>query len=80
MNIQIQLTEKLEQAGVQSSLSPKDKSVLAFVSNYPGCKSGEIAKQLVIPNPTIKKILKVLTDKGHLEKHGVGRGTNYTIN
>ena len=79
-SIQGQLMAKLEQAGIKSSLSPKEKSVLAFIANYPGCKSGTIAKKLEIPNPTVKKILKILVDKNLLEKHGIGPGTNYSIN
>jgi Fic family protein len=79
LNIQEQLMNKLEQTGIESSLSPKEKSVLAIIANNPGCKSGTIAKKLEIPNPTIKKILKSLTDKNIIEKHSVGPGTNYTI-
>lgn len=78
-NIQGQLMDKLMQTGIESSLSPKEKSVLAFIANYPGCKSGTIAKKLQIPNPTVKKILKVLTNNNLIEKHGIGPGTNYTI-
>jgi len=80
LNIQEQLMMKLEQTGIESNLSPKEKSVLTIIANYPGCKSGIIAKKLLIPNPTIKKILKSLTDKKLIEKHGAGPGTNYTIN
>lgn len=80
LNIQEQLMKKLEQTGIESNLSPKEKSVLTIIANYPGCKSGRIAKKLQIPNPTIKKILRSLTDKRLIEKHGVGPGTNYTIN
>ena len=80
LNIQEQLMMKLEQTGIESNLSPKEKSVLTIIANYPGCKSGIIAKKLQIPNPTIKKILKSLTDKKLIEKHSAGPGTNYTIN
>jgi DNA-binding MarR family transcriptional regulator len=60
-------------------LSPKEKSVLSYISNYPGCKSGAIANKLEIPNPTVKKILRKLIDIKLIEKHGVGPGTNYSI-
>lgn len=80
INIQEQLMVKLEQSGIESNLSPKEKSVLAFIANYPGCKSGKIAMKLEIPNPSVKKILKNLTNQNLIEKHGVGPGTNYTIN
>lgn len=79
MNIQQQLMDKLSQSGAESKLSPKAKSVLALIANYPGCKSGMIANKLQIPNPTVKKILKRLTDLHFIVKHGVGPGTNYTI-
>lgn len=80
MNIQDQLTKKLEQTGIQTSLSPKEKSILTFIGNYPGTKSGAIAKRLEIPSPTVKKILKKLVQQRLIEKHGVGKGTNYSIN
>lgn len=79
MNIQEQLTTKLKQTGIESSLSPKEKSVMAVIANQPGCSSGIIATKLNIPNPTIKKILKSLIVQNLIEKNGVGRGTNYTI-
>ena len=80
LNIQEQLMNKLKQTGIESSLSPKEKSVLAIIANYPGCKSGTIAKKHNIPSPTVKKILRSLTDINLIEKHGIGPGTNYTIN
>jgi len=79
INIQNQLMEKLSQQGVESSLSPKEKSVLLFISNNSGTKSGEIAVKLNIPNPTVKKILSVLVNKNLIEKYGVGPGTNYGL-
>jgi len=79
INIQEQLMKKLEQTGIESGLSPKEKSILSFISNYPGCKSGAIANKLKIPNPTVKKILRKLIDIKLIEKHGVGPGTNYSI-
>jgi len=80
INIQDQLMKKLEQSGLESSLSSKEKSIYIFISNHSGCKSGIIAERLKIPNPTVKKILNNLTGKGLIEKHGIGRGTNYTAN
>ncbi len=79
-NIQSQLLTKLEEAGTSSTLSPKEKSILSFISNHPGSKSGAIATKLQIPNPTVKRILKELTQKSFITKHGVGPGTNYSIN
>ena len=78
-NIQKQLLIKLESKGVETRLSPREKSILTFVENNPGCKSGEIAKKLGIPSPTVKRILPELIMKKLIEKFGTGPGTNYSI-
>ena len=78
-NIQEQLMQKLEQNGVEIQLSPKEKSIITFIGNNAGCKSGEIAKKLGIPSPTIKRLLPDLIEKNLIEKHGIGPGTNYSI-
>jgi len=79
LNIQGQLMKKLETKGVENQLSPKEKSILTFISNNAGCKSGDIAKRLGIPSPTIKRILPDLISKNLIEKYGTGPGTNYSI-
>ncbi len=78
-NIQNQLLNKLEQSGIEAQLSPREKSIITFIGNNPGCKSGEIAKKLDIPSPTVKRILPELINKNLIEKHGIGPGTNYSI-
>ena len=78
-NIQEQLMEKLEIKGIDAKLSPKEKSILTFIENHAGCKSGDIAKKLAIPSPTVKRILPGLIEKNLIEKHGIGPGTNYSI-
>jgi len=78
-NIQTKLSKKLESKGVHTKLTPKEKSVVSFIENYPGCKSGDIAKKLGIPSPTVKRILPKLIEFKLIEKHGVGPGTNYTL-
>lgn len=78
-NIQEQLMLKLEQSGVEIQLSPREKSILTFIGNNVGCKSGEIAKKLGIPSPTIKRLLPELIEKNLIEKHGIGPSTNYSI-
>ena len=78
-NIQEQLIKKLEIKGVETKLSPKEKSILTFIENHAGCKSGDIAKRLAIPSPTVKRILPSLIEKNLIEKHGIGPGTNYSI-
>ena len=75
-NIQLKLSEKLKVKGVETSLTPKEKSVVSFIENYPGCKSGDIAKKLGIPSPTVKRILPKLIQLKLITKHGVGPGTN----
>jgi Fic family protein len=77
-NIQGQLMQKLEQSGVEIKLSPREKSILTFIGNNAGCKSGEIAKKLGIPSPTIKRILPDLIEKNLIEKYGNGASTNYS--
>jgi len=78
-NIQKQLLEKLTVQGVETKLSPREKAIISFIGNYAGCKSGDIAKKLGIPSPTVKRILPSLIEKNLIEKHGLGPGTNYTI-
>ena len=78
-NIQEQLILKLKQSGVEIKLSPREKSILTFIGNNAGCKSGEIANKLGIPSPTIKRILPILIEKNLIEKHGNGASTNYSI-
>jgi Fic family protein len=77
-NIQTQLVNKLEQSGIETQLSPREKSIITFIGNNPGCKSGDIAKKLNIPNPTVKRILPELIKKNLIVKHGTGPGTNYS--
>ena len=77
--IQGHLMNKLDIKGIEATLSPKEKSILTFIGNHPGCKSGDIAKKLGIPSPTVKRILPDLIEKNMIEKHGSGPGTNYSI-
>jgi Fic family protein len=78
-NIQTQLKNKLYSEGVEQELSPRERSILVFISDHPGSKSGEVSQKLDIPSPTVKRILAELTSKGLLEKFGAGPGTNYSI-
>jgi Fic family protein len=78
-NIQEQLMLKLNHNGIEIQLSPREKSILTFIENNVGCKSGEIAKKLGIPSPTIKRILPQLIEKNLIQKHGNGASTNYSI-
>ncbi len=78
-NIQTKLMIKLESKGVETRLSPREKSILTFIENNSGCKSGDISQKLGIPSPTVKRILPELIEKNLIEKFGTGPGTNYSI-
>ena len=78
-NIQLQLMMKLHKSGLETQLSPREKSIYTIIQNRPNIQSGEIAEKLAIPAPTVKRILSELNHKGLLEKHGRGRSVNYTI-
>ncbi len=79
LNIQQKLMKKLEIKGTKAKLSPREKSILTYIENNPGCKSGEIANKLHIPNPTVKRILAKLVNENLIEKYGIGAGTNYLV-
>jgi Fic family protein len=76
-SIQTQLMEKLEQSGMETQLSPREKAILTVIQNYSGLKSSEIAEKLAIPKPTVKRILSDLQSKEMIEKQGRGRSTVY---
>lgn len=78
-NIQDQLMHKLEQQEVDVELSSREKTIYNYICNNAGCKSGEMAKQLGIPSPTVKKVLPSLIEKKLIVKSGVGPGTNYSV-
>ena len=63
----------------ETQSSPREKAVLAFVGNYPGCKSGQIAGKLAIPSPTVKRILADLLTQRRLTKEGKGPATVYYV-
>ena len=71
--------QKLEVKGIKTKLSPKERSILSYIESNPGSKSGEIAKKLQIPNPTVKRLLTKLLKENLIEKYGIGAGTNYAI-
>ena len=70
---------ELEIESEETRLSPREKSIIVFISNNAGCKSGQIAKRLGIPSPTVKRILPDLIEKNLIEKFGIGPGTNYSV-
>jgi Fic family protein len=78
-NIQSQLMTKLQKSGLETQLSPKEKSIFTIIQNRPNIQSGQIAEKLAIPAPTVKRILSELLNKGLIEKQGSGRNVSYTI-
>ena len=79
LHIQQMLLLKLQQDGVESGLTPKERTELLMVREYSGIKSGALAAKLSIPNPTIKRLLSTLVKQNLIEKEGVGRGTSYRV-
>ena len=78
-NIQLQLITKLNKSGLETKLSPREKSIFMIIQNRPNIQSGKIAEKLAIPAPTVKRILSELLKKGLIEKQGSGRNVSYTI-
>ena len=78
-NVQQQLLQKLRTDGTESQLLPREKAILLFVENNPGCRSGVIASRLAIPAPTVKKILSILVERGLIARRGSGPGLNYVL-
>ena len=78
-NIQSQLMTKLNKSGIETQLSPKEKSIFVIIQNRPNIQSGEISEKLAIPAPTVKRMLAALIKKGLIEKQGSGRNVSYTV-
>ena len=66
-NIQSQLMTKLNKSGLETQLSPKEKSIFMIIQNRPNIQSGGISEKLAIPSPTVKRILSELINKGLIE-------------
>ena len=80
LNVQQQLMQKLAAREIETQSSPREKMVLTFIGNYPGCKSGQIAGKLAIPSPTVKRILAELITQQQIKKEGRGPATVYYVN
>lgn len=80
LKVQQQLLQKLTVHETDTQTSPREKAVLAFIGNYPGCKSGQIAEKLAIPSPTVKRMLAELLGQERIRKEGKGPATIYYIN
>ncbi|MCP9237728.1 Fic family protein [Lewinella sp. JB7] len=79
INVQDKLSRKLERSDVKGSMSPKEKQVYTYIAINPGCKSGQVSKDLSIPKPTAKRIIADMVSRDILEKFGRGAGVNYSI-
>ncbi len=78
-NIQTQLLTKLQNDGMETQLSHKEKSIYMIIQNYPNIQSGEIAEKLTIPAPTVKRLLSTLLKKEFIQRQGQGRNVSYSI-
>lgn len=79
-NIQESLMEKLQPKDIAGEqLPPREKLVVSFVQNNPGCKSGNIAARLGLSRTIVIRLISVLIEKNLIEKHGIGSATYYTI-
>lgn len=73
------LESKLEHvSGADTTLSRNALNILGAFDSRAEWSSGELSQHLGMNIDTVKKILRNLTDNGHLVKHGNGRTTFYT--
>lgn len=77
VNIQEQLLAKLRESQTEKPISQREKRILFFIQNHPGCKSGEIATKLGMALPTVKKTLADMILKGLIIREGMGKATEY---
>lgn len=77
-NIQDQLLHKLQHKSNGVQLSPREQEVLRFVQSHPATGSGKLADALKVSLRTVQQILKVLLEKGLIEKKGIGKATTYS--
>jgi len=78
-NIQVQLMKKLQLHNTDEQLLPREKLIINFIQNHPGCKSGAIAKGLNISRNIVIRVLFILIEKNRIEKLGTGSATQYMI-
>ncbi|MDA7502256.1 Fic family protein [Chitinophagales bacterium] len=78
LNIQSKLDKKIETVSMNKDLSPKEKLVLTYILNNPGCRSGQIAQNTNISKPTVKRIITHLLANKLIKKFGIKAGTNYS--
>lgn len=79
LNIQQQLTKKLEELKMEAPVNTREKKMLAYIQNHPGFSSGEISKKLNLPLPTVKKSLQDLVAAKRITREGIGKSTVYYL-
>lgn len=78
-NLQEKLLQKVKNKEKRENVGMREQHIYNLVEHHPGISSGEIAKKLNIPSPTVKRILSDLVNTRNLVVHGAGRGTKYSI-
>ena len=78
-NMRDHLLKKLDVHEITTRMTQREKRIYSFIEAHPGCKSGEIARKLEVPLPTIKRILAEMHNSGTISKYGIGAGTNYVV-
>ena len=77
-SIREKLIKKLEAGKQADVMTPRQKQIRLFIELHPGAKSGEIAENLNIPLPTIKRQLAEMVALNMISKFGIGKATYYT--
>jgi len=76
-NVQSRLIRPLEQKGDGLSVTHREQSILSIIQNNQGIQSPEIAKQIGISIPSVRRSLIVMQTKGLIKKYGSGSSTTY---
>ena len=79
LTIKRKIENKIDRTNIKFKMSPREKTIYEFINSNTGCQSGQIAEELEIPNPTVKRILSNMVERSIIKKHGQGRSTNYTV-
>jgi len=78
-NIQSQLMNNFTQRGVEVRLSPREQLIISVIQKHPNIQSGEVAKRLGLPSPSVKRTLAGLLVKGVVKRGGSGNVTSYWL-
>ncbi len=79
LTIKRKIQAKINRTNINSAMSPRETTIYEYISTNAGCQSSQIAEELEIPSPTVKRMLSSLVERSIIQKHGQGRATNYTI-